>query len=395
MTIKRARINQIAISFFALFLSAQLFKTMPLFSIINIDLTVLSLIVCLLFVTVQLFYTKLFFPSSFFLVLLIFLMSATFGFSDNDLSSEYASQKYLRFHILTLFAAFAPLIVIKSNNDLKLFLQILIITWSMYCLISFIGLYFSDTGINRASTFEENEIFLGRTSGSLLLITTILFMEKKLKKIYFFIALFALLMLLIASGTKAAIIASLSLIVIYMLLFIKIHKLVFFSAILTFFIILALPYIVSHIPSESISRILMFLNGDIGDGSGKIRLEMWGDSLKYALDHIWGIGLGGFSAINSKYSFFEYPHNIIIEYLLEVGIIPSIIFIIAIIISLKLLYKTSQRDNLLITKLSFILLLFFFLQALISGDLDGNRVFFSFFSIGLLTPAFNKKQKFC
>jgi O-antigen ligase len=108
------------------------------------------------------------------------------------------------------------------------------------------------------------------------------------------------------------------------------------------------------------------------------------DALNNISVPLFGLGVGGFSV---HYAHFDdirgfYPHNILLEVLVEMGL-PALISVVAwIAYAIRRLYKSQNDENLLTTTLLFSLLVFNFFNALVSGDLNDNRLLY--FSIGTI-----------
>ncbi|CDQ17937.1 O-antigen ligase family protein [Halobacillus karajensis] len=137
-----------------------------------------------------------------------------------------------------------------------------------------------------------------------------------------------------------------------------------------------------------IFRMQVLLDG--GGTSSTARVErfqeafsMWGDN------PIFGHGIGSFPLFYNGMDIRDYPHNIFLEVLAELGIIGFLVLIVLFAISFfsVLKYKDSVIQ---LTVLSGIL--FTLLNAMVSGDINDNRILFTFLAIGCMLPVIKRKQ---
>lgn len=101
-------------------------------------------------------------------------------------------------------------------------------------------------------------------------------------------------------------------------------------------------------------------------------LDMWNQNF------ILGGGFGSFGKYYEGSGIANYAHNIVLEFLSELGLLGGlwlIIFLAFIIISA---YKGIKNGDVTLNTTIFIMFIYFFLNALISGNINDNRALFMF-----------------
>ncbi len=118
--------------------------------------------------------------------------------------------------------------------------------------------------------------------------------------------------------------------------------------------------------AESGDRILA--GGDEG-GTGS-RSFLWGQAIDAI--KVWpeGIGWGQYSAEGKIGAAAEYPHNFLLELAMEAGVIAGICFLLFFVMVLRKLWFEMER----VGPQHFALLVFWFVTAMFSSDMNGNRV---------------------
>jgi O-antigen ligase len=94
-----------------------------------------------------------------------------------------------------------------------------------------------------------------------------------------------------------------------------------------------------------------------------------------------GVGIGGFSYIYNRSDMRLYPHNIFLEILSELGVLGMFLFTFMILFSLKVALNNIKETNNVNYYLNLGILLnfiFMFLNSQFSGDINDNRLLFTF-----------------
>ncbi len=207
------------------------------------------------------------------------------------------------------------------------------------------------------------------------------------------IGFFAMLFLTMLNRSKKNIFKT---IILLILVILSISRGPIFSMIITFLLIVCLnvnriygyrkkyrKLLIITIICLNLLIVFIFINAEsmisrlfsINDENVAERLAMYDFSIKLIRTNILGYGMGSFYYLSS--GIHEYPHNILLEILFELGIQGVTIFVIGIIISIKRYYQLIRRyDNLYFNSylnFSFSVLLFAILNAQFSGDIVSNE----------------------
>lgn len=125
----------------------------------------------------------------------------------------------------------------------------------------------------------------------------------------------------------------------------------------------------SFAPESTQERIVNFSTGN----STTTRLDLYRGAAHLASVNPQGIGWGQFGSTMQQPE--TYPHNVFLEVLVEAGWVPLFVLVVWIGFALK----RARSDQLLLS-----CLLFMLLNALVSGDINGNRVLWSFVALAYL-----------
>lgn len=133
--------------------------------------------------------------------------------------------------------------------------------------------------------------------------------------------------------------------------------------------------------SERFTQIFnVFHQENLSDGAISTRLHIYKNSFELFLQNkIWGRGLGGYYD-DSLFEFtrgLKYPHNILIEYAIELGS-AGLLFIVAVLI---FIYKEVLKVNIILT----FVFLYFILLAMFSYSIPFQTGMFSFMAFIFLS----------
>ncbi|TDQ38679.1 O-antigen ligase family protein [Aureibacillus halotolerans] len=123
--------------------------------------------------------------------------------------------------------------------------------------------------------------------------------------------------------------------------------------------------------------VLFSGQGDFGD-SADARLDHYSNALALFSQSPWiGNGLGSWPVINGYNDTRSYPHNIVLELMVELGLIGTVLLAIVLVWSLcRVPWRRLAQAPMAMTTV--MLLLFFLAGAFVSGDLNDNRLIFAF-----------------
>ncbi len=373
--------------FFALFLTAGFYKADPRVPIPEyLDLTVLfgSLVVISILYRILRQGLKIpALPSKAIVPYLglALMMLGSLLYTD---ATSYGTEKFLRFVTITALATFAPLFLFINLAAVRRFFYTLIIISTTMAVEAI----FSSEGSFFRTAFGSNYIALARVTGMSLLAISLYFVivGSALKKKLFWIAVATVnLVGLLAAGARGPVIALVVTIVtiIFLSWGVKMKRSTVKVLIATAFVVLGTGSAFYLFPEEveTLRFRLQVLVAEPGGGtSAAQRLSFLNEALRAMdLSPIIGVGVGGFSTYYIGQDTRLYPHNIVLEVGSELGIIGIGFLLVLVGFCLLELIRMRQRaDGNLHLLVSAILALFVytFLNALLSGDINDNRVFF-------------------
>jgi O-antigen ligase len=313
--------------------------------------------------------------------------------------------KALRFTFITGWAFFGAIFIIRDIDSLRLFLSALITVAIVMSIDAALSNYNFKTG-QFITAFGSNYIALARISGvALLAVISIMLIDAKgkINRTALLAVCLLLLWSLMSAGARGPVIAfGLSMVVfllwgIWVIPEIKIErfglKLFIAMAIISslffiFFNRLGMNVIVSR-----------FLTLVQEQGGGSSALQRW-DYYQHAVKLIkifplFGQGTGSFGLSYLGEDIRVYPHNILLELWAENGIISVVFFLIMIAVTfgktiVKLLtIKGRERE---ISKSLLTLGCFMFFNSMFSGDINDNRILFTFLALNGVQLSFQKDR---
>lgn len=390
---------------FALFLFSGYFKTAlgPLQS--KIDLTLLLLALSFMIAVKRLYQRPVVdqrYAVSWFLFILLACM-ASFSLSYSS-SYAYGLDKSLRFMIITGWSFFGVFLLIRTKESAQRFFHGVVIVSTALAGFALMELN-SRLGVNYMGTIAavgSDYLSLGRTAGIgvLLLITFCLYNEKltfKSKSLFFVLLLFVLTALIV-SGSRMPLIAT-GFCIIFILFYsfrLKGKKIMVNSgfAYISAFSVVAIfagLYAYAHGFFDTIiHRMTMLIERPDGGNSAAARMERFDAAIQmFNAKSFLGNGIGSFAVEFSGRDTRSYPHNIFLEFMSELGIVGVMAFIMLIALALfygVVVYKKANHyfDSLQLTIV--IGFVFMLLNANVSGDINDNRMLFTFISLLLVSP---------
>lgn len=278
---------------------------------------------------------------------------------------------------------------IKRFFILYLILELILIVF----LFTYNGIS-SFTLNSRLQLGEINTIWLSRLFGEVLIIGLIL-MNKRLLIKYILMLIFILLM--ITTGSKGPLISFFISIIVVKLFSVNIKKVNYNIIIKKYFnimfFLIALILFIKYVFFEMfdlnflLSRFsLVSSEANYGEYS---RINLAQSAINYfVLNPLFGNGLGSFAVMHSGYDIREYPHNIILELLSELGIIGLFLLMFPILnITISFLKRLKSGSEILI--LTSALFLFYMINSMFSGDLGFSNIKLFFF-MGLLNSMLSR-----
>ena len=336
------------------------------------------------------------------LLILGFVMMALISLMYSP-SVVYSTEKVLILLSLTLWSFVGAFLLINSKASLHKFLKgfmSISVATSVYVLFD----YFASSNVGdfmRIGVEGANSLGLGRTAalGSIVIIMLYLFNAEvsRVKKMSSLVGLAILILVLFLTGSRMALVSlGVALVTFLLIKTFKVTQddvLINKGAMRVAFSLVPIPLLM--IPfSESIQTMITRL-GNLFDGSGAGSYSQRTDrfSLAYNVwkdNPIFGDGLGSYAihynGIDERY----YPHNIILEVMSELGLVGLILFVA--LLTMPFFLNNVFKSNYL-QVCALLMFMYTFLNANTTGDINDNRMIFTFLALLYIYPLFNDKKK--
>mgnify|MGYP005842706913 CR=1 FL=1 len=396
---------------FALFLFAGYYKADPRLGFIqtHIDITLLFLIL-----SVQAFFLhgvrksfKIKMPLGFTKVAALFLLltACLLGGLLYTQSRQYGFDKALRFIFLTGWAFFGSALLILDFLSLRRFSWALV-TISTVMAIDALLKYSGLGQVSFVTAFESNYIALARASGLGLLATVVFLLpteRRPLVRLLLWIAAALQLWAALSAGARGPVLA----LILSFLLFFALSVRGFLRLRIEHFalrlgVLALLATIILAVIGQEFFATLVFRTQILlteVDTSAATRLDLYQAALhQWARSPIWGGGAGQFGVAVTGQDIRLYPHNIVLELGAEIGLIGVLVFVIMIGIAFReglTRLHNGGRFAKTVGRYLLVASCFALLNAMVSGDINDNRILFTF--IGLLGVAdrFLESSKWC
>jgi O-antigen ligase len=138
----------------------------------------------------------------------------------------------------------------------------------------------------------------------------------------------------------------------------------------------------SGIEARTISR-MEGLSSPTKDNSSLVRMAYYKDAFNIWMDHpIFGAGIGSFPVMTGAGDTRGYPHNLVLELLVELGLVGLLIYALFLFYGVKMLFKILFIES---PQSFFVFMVFMtsFMDAFISSDITDHR--FMMLALGLMT----------
>jgi O-antigen ligase len=315
---------------------------------------------------------------------------------------EYGILKYLNFCFIVIIMS----IIMLEKFNYKEVEQLIITLFFVSAFLAFLAVVGSSISSNadsgRLSVLGGGPIIFSRWMGLGILVLLLLPRFKKYKMRFLAVVVFFILS--IASGSRGPVLTLLLVFSVYIVL--NFNKFFFkFLIIISFLIgVIAFTNVGKEIAKVGkVDRILMnFSSRGIAMKSTGTREKLLKGALTVFQEYPLGVGSGNWqdkaNELDTQYLMpLEYSHNIILEVLNEYGILIALMLVILflyVFYSSYSLMRKFQANNSSLYPLLFYMLIFFFLNCLISGDLNDTRLLFVVISFVLIQkPLINNIEK--
>lgn len=303
-------------------------------------------------------------------------------------TSEYGVVKVARLFSITFLAILAPIILIRRPKDALSFINAFLI----------VGLILAFDALITGRTASEYEgaqlvasgsgpIALGRAAGQALVITVIAMATRSMNVVLGTAFAVVLAMALISSGSRGPLLAA-AIAAIAVSIFSKTRERpLWIRRLAAAAIVLAVAmFVFSAAPKLARERIDYLVSGELGT-SERARLSLYDLSLEIIAQNPQGVGWGGFADYHNIHI---YSHNLLLEVAVEAGLGVAILFAIWIVRMIRLARaNASGRAG----QTLFALTIFFFINAMVSGDINDNRPLFTAFGGVLAIAAFEHRRR--
>ncbi len=298
---------------FAFFVFAGNFKDIPPFSALPVDLTLL-LAVLTLGAAGYVLVTSGQIPRRTLLVAAFFWLLVLPGTLDAS-SSAYATEKVQRLFTLSALGLIAPLILCTTERELERLI------WSL----AGVGFILALSGVVNPKTvasyagapvvgFASTTIELGRASGLLLIVAVVGLVKQRIRWWLAVPLVVTAGLAMLSSGSRGPLLAAIAAIVIGLLLSGRTRRMGTLAVIGLVGVVLWVGFVSA--PQYARERVIESASGN--DTSSNSREALIATTLR-SDRVIWGLGWGGFESI-TPIAGIPYPHNIVLEFLIEEGV---------------------------------------------------------------------------
>lgn len=308
-------------------------------------------------------------------------------------STVYAHDKAIRFLLTTLPAFVIPLLIFRSKHSLEKIIKSIYFISIVLGLIGFIVvLKGGQTENGFVELGGDNYISVARVlgMGGVISFTYMVYSSKIKLAFTHFIILAIIGFPLISTGGRMPFIAFVLSSLLMLVLYIKFSKReISFKSVRKFLMIISLLSIGiwlifrNSIYATSFKRITVLFTEQDGGSSARIREILYSAAYKmFGENPFFGGGLGSFGIYYTDTDQRLYPHNIFLEVLGELGLVGCFALIILMAIGFSIGYKFIKKEEAdHITLSIFLVTLYLFVNANVSGDLNDNRIFFAMLGV--------------
>jgi O-antigen ligase len=295
-----------------------------------------------------------------------------------SLDSELGIQKALRFVLLTMTAYAAPVVLIRSRQELH---RVALGFCGFGLLIALTTVKTANLGEPLAAAGgNEIEAALYPALGLISVLTYLVFVNTGWRRVLAFAPLLVLVPGVIAPGSRGVLVATATSLLYFGAVLVtrarrRLLTLTIVAAVAIFAVAL-FPTLAGGAAARYQEELFSTQRSDV---LGK-RAYIYQRAVSAALDHpVGGLGVGGYERATAVEDD-DYPHNIVIEFAAEEGLFAAALFVLLVISAWLARRKLprSATPELLLSGSLFVLLL---MEAMVSFDINSNRLLW--FALGL------------
>ncbi|RST57688.1 O-antigen ligase family protein [Siminovitchia terrae] len=320
-------------------------------------------------------------------------------------SASYAIDKLIKFTVLTIPAFLIGIMILQSEESVKRFLKSIIavgVTMSVFAIYLFMS---NNAGIGFIGLGDGNYLGLGRVTGLTFLILMIWITFSRMPRIKALLTIAVALLVFAAlsiSGARMPLLAALAVGALIVLRSVRIKNgvvLVSSGFKYLFSLLIVGVAFVSWLFSKGyldtiIYRVSVLFTEKQGGVSAEGRLDRYNEAYEmFVSSPIFGKGLGSFTIFyNNGVDINDYPHNIFLEFLSELGLVGLIGFLVLIFLCLTPILKSGFKGMKLEQSALLACFLFLLLNANTTGDINDNRMMFAFLAIIFKVGTIKRKE---
>lgn len=285
------------------------------------------------------------------------------------------AEKLLRFVCLTGIGVLSPFVLFDDTRKIRRFFFVMVIGGIALAIQSLATMDGDERLVSPSGLNTE----LGAASAvAMIVIWAMLFPNwPLLRRFLLYPVLGVLAVALVGSGGRFANVSALICLLVGALLCRKLFGDLLIAGILG---ALTLPFI--RIPQASLEYLSSLAHPTSAMGTRNDLLRL---GVKIFSEHpLFGVGIQGFRSLSPNPLTYNYPHNLFLELGSEMGIVAALIFLALAYCAFREIVRQLQnplsRENTLVPTV-FLLLIYVFLDAMVSGDINDLR--FMWFVFGL------------
>ena len=378
----------LAPSALTLLLFAGSLKDLPFLAALPVDLTLLGAVLVGLLIAVELVRSSFALPPGVGAVVGLWTTFLLGVFLAGD--TDYSTTKVERLFTLTLLSALGALFLLRTPRRQVVWLWSLVLVGAVVLLTTLVAPDQTLLEAGRLAAEGSNTIATGRVAGAAAIILAVGAATKLVPRVLGTLGVVLCVAAMIATGSRGPLVAAIVAIVVVVLLrpgtFVARTRRLVLSALA---IVLGGAAIVTYGSSGAGFTRIAALLGGTQDDSTDARVYLAQQSLRVLASDPLGIGWGdlpsrlpdsgfGDSAIQLKYA-----HDLLLEVGVESGWIAGLALIAFIVVALIRL-KRASGGPLGATMLA--VTVFFLVNALVSGDVNDNRMAFAALAVAWVVP---------
>ena len=294
-------------------------------------------------------------------------------------TTAYGTEKVGRLFTFTFLSLLAPVVLVRTRSDVARFVWAFTGMSGIVVISALFNPELSSAYEGAPITTESvDTIGLGSAAGHVLVVLALGVIWKSVPRLAAIGAAASAVYVLLQSGSRGPLISALSAVMVGSLLT-RVRP--DYRRVVVFVALLAIGVLVAYeaAPSYSQLRIIGFLEGDT-QGSIDGRISLYHEAFQSILRHPFGIGWGNFEGI--AFGGYTYPHDLVLEVLAEAGVVLGGLFLLWLCYRIILAHRITTDY---LGAVVFASAIFWSGKALVSGDINDNRVVF--YAIGLAIAA--------